>query len=154
MKKSTKITLASIFGAGVLMFAGCTAMVGGAVSEVDNAIKADQAEDKRAAEEDVKVTTCVIEETVLGKDLSSRVEITNNGTKRANYLIEGELLTADGNKVGELLASVSNLAPGKSSSQDFGGLFTGKDLASFKAGDKAECALVNVSRDEWSAAND
>jgi hypothetical protein len=154
MKKSTKIVLGSIAGGCVLLFGGCTLMVGAAVNEVDKSIKADEADDKRAADQDVKITKCeVTEEEFLGKDLSARVEITNNGEKRANYLVEGELLSSDGNKIGELLASVENLAPGKSSSQNFGGLFTSEDLKGVEIG-KADCSMVNVSRDEWLAAND
>lgn len=135
----------------LVFIGGCTALVGGAANEVDKAVKADEADDQRAAKEDVKITVCKIKnEEFVGRSVTSRVSIVNHGDKRANYVVEGEFLDDKGNKVGELLATVENLKPGTSTSQDFGGIFTDADLKGVKQG---SCALVKVTRDEWSAAN-
>lgn len=155
MSTGKKIALFGCLPATViaLLVVGGCAVVGGAfVNEVDKAVKADASEDARAAKEDVQITTCKItNDEFLGKDVDAKVVITNHGKKRADYLIQGELLDQDGNKVGdELLASVNNLAPGKSSTQDLTGLFTTDD---FKGVTKSSCSIVEVSRDEWTAAN-
>jgi hypothetical protein len=136
----------------ILVFAGgCMALVGGAAHEVDKAAKSDAKEDARAAREDIKITTCKItHDKFLGSEVRARVNITNNGKKRANYLVEGEFLDSKGNKVGELLATVNNLKPGTVSNRDFTGAFTSEDL---KGVTKGTCSIVTVSRDEWSAAN-
>lgn len=137
---------------GLLVMGGCAALVGGAANEIDKSIKKDEADDKRAAKEDVEITSCkVVNDDLLGPDLKAKVKITNHGDKRATYIVRGELLDQDGNKVGdELLATVDNLAPGKSSNQDFGGLFTADN---FKGVTDSTCKIVGVSREEWLADN-
>lgn len=136
---------------GLLIVGGCAVVGGAAINEVDKAVKADEKEDKRAAAEDVKLLSCKItNEEFVGKDVKATVKITNNGDKRANYLVEGEFLDQDGNKVDGLLATVDNLAPGASSTQNFGGLFTSDQLDGVS---KGSCKILKVSRDEWSAAN-
>ncbi len=130
---------------------GCMAMIGGAANEVDKAVKADASEDARAAKQDVKITTCKLKnDDILGRSVEARVEITNHGKKRANYLVEGEFIDANGNQVDTLTATVQNLAPGTSTSQDFVGLITPDDL---KDVTKGTCKVLKVTRDEWSAAN-
>lgn len=131
---------------------GCTALVGGAVHEAGKAVKANASEDARAAKRDVKITKCDLAAASVIGTLNSQVKITNHGKKRANYLVEGEVLDTNGNKVGELLASVSNLKPGTSTDQDFGGTFTSDD-ASADSVAGGSCSIVKVTRDEWSAAN-
>lgn len=87
---------------GILAFGGCAVIGGAFVNEVDKAVKADANEDARAAKQDVKITSCQITNNeLLGKDLKAKVKITNNGGKRANYLIQGELTDQGGNKVGD-----------------------------------------------------
>lgn len=135
----------------LLVAGGCAAMGGAVLNEVDKSVKADASEDARATKEDVKITGCTLkDDEFLGRDVDARVKITNHGKKRANYLVEGEFLDSKGNKIGELLATVNNLAPGASTSQGFDGLFTSDDL---KGVTKGSCSIVNVSRDEWTAAN-
>jgi hypothetical protein len=136
---------------GLLVVGGC-AVVGGAVADkVDKAVKADESDDKRAAKEDVELLSCkLVNEEFVGKDVKAKVKITNNGDKRANYVVDGEFLDDKGNKVDALLATVENLEPGKSSTQNFGGLFTSDQLEGV---DKGECKILKVTRDEWSAAN-
>ena len=137
---------------GLLVVGGCTALVGGAVNEVDKAVKADVAEDKRAMKEDVELLDCkLIDDEFVGKDVKSKVKVTNNGDKRATYLVTGEYLDQDGNKVGELLASVDSLEPGKSSTQNFSGLFTSDQ---FDGVSKGSCKILEVSRSELMAAQD
>lgn len=133
---------------GLLVVGGCAVLVGGAANEVDKAVKADEAEDKRAAKEDVKLESCKIENTVIGKDVKATVKITNNGDKRANYYVEGELVDQNGNKVDSLLATVEKLEPGKSSTQPFGGLITSDQLEGVS---KGTCKIQKVTRDEWLA---
>lgn len=136
----------------ILTFGGCAVLGGAVINEADKAVKADASEDARAAKEDVKITSCkIVEDEFLGMDLKAKVVITNHGKKRASYIVRGELLDSEQNKVGdELLATVENLAPGKSSTQDFTGLFTSDD---FKGVKDASCSVVGVSRDEWLADN-
>lgn len=137
---------------GLLVVGGCTAVVGGAVNEVDKAVKEDAADDKRAQAKDVKLLDCkLVDDEFTGKDVKAKVKITNNGDKRANYLVTGEYQDQDGNKVGELLASISDLEPGKSSTQNLSGLFTSDQ---FDGVTKGSCKILDVSRDEWLASND
>lgn len=154
MSTGSKVALFGCGGlvlVGALLFGGCAVVGGAMVNEVDKAVKKDAQEDARAAKEDVKVSKCqVTDDDLLGRDVDAKVKITNNGSKRADYAIEGEFLDQDGNKVGELLASIDNLAPGTSSTQNFGGLFTSDDL---KGVTKGSCTILDVSRSEWSAKN-
>lgn len=135
---------------GLIVVGGCTALVGGAAHEVDKAVKQDKKDDVRAKKEDVKLTSCKVEVSVIGKDVEAEVKITNHGKKRATYLVEGEFNTADGDQVGSLMASAENLAPGASTTQPFAGLFTSDQL---KGVTKGTCSVLKVQRDEWSAAN-
>lgn len=129
---------------GLLLIGGC-AVVGDAV------INEDIKEDKRAAKEDVKLLSCKItKEEFIGPNIESQVKITNNGKKRADYLVKGEYIDGKGNKVGELLATIDSLAPGTSTTQDFSGLFTSSQLEGVT---KGECKILEVTRNEWSAAN-
>lgn len=130
----------------LIAVSGCAAFAGKVVDEADKSIKAEQAK----AIDDVKMVTCEVTETVIGRDLESKVKITNHGSKRANYIVEGEFLDAKGNKVGELMATVNNLAPKTSSTQDFVGVFGPDDL---KGAEKGTCKIITVTRDEWLAAN-
>lgn len=136
----------------LLFLGGCAVLAGGAVHEVDKAVKADEKDDRRALKEDVQVTSCKITNGVLGRELKTAVKVTNHGTKRANYLIEGEFTDQKGRQVGSLTAAVENLAPGATSSpQEFGGvLITSDQLKGVTSG---TCKILKVSRDEWSAAN-
>lgn len=137
---------------GILAFGGCAVIGGAVINEADKAIKKDAKEDARAAKEDVKITSCkIVDQEFIGRELKTKVTITNHGKKRANYVIEGEFLNPKGDKVGELLATVQNLKPGTSTVQDFGGaLITPDDL---KGISKGSCSIVEVTRDEWTAAN-
>lgn len=138
--------------AAALLFGGCAVLGGAVINEADKAVKADQKEDARAAEKDIKISSCSLTaDELLGPHLEAKVKITNNGSKRANYLVEGEFLDQKGDKVGEMLATVSNLAPGTSTTQDFGGLITADNL---KDVTKGSCSIVKVTRDEWLAANE
>lgn len=134
---------------GLLLFGGCAVLAGTAVNEVDKAVKADASEDARAAREDVQLTSCRIDDGLI-RDVKASVKITNNGDKRATYSVKGEFLDTDGNKVGELLAYVENLAPGTSSTQPFSGFFTSVQLDGVTSG---TCKILEVSRDEWLAVN-
>lgn len=137
---------------GGLGFAGCAVVGGAVVNEVDKSVKADAADDKRAAKEDVDLLHCkIVDEEFVGKGVDAKVKITNNGEKRADYFVEGEFLDQDGNKVEELIATVSELEAGKSSTQDFSGFITDDQLKGVTEG---TCKILKVSRDEWSAAND
>lgn len=130
---------------------GCAVIVGSAANEIDKSVKADSAEDKRAAREDVTIRRCdLVTEEYVGRLVKARVHIKNNGNKRANYIVEGEYLDSKGNKVGELLATVNNLAPNTGTEQNFGDAIMPDDL---KGVTKGECKIVDVTRDEWSAAN-
>jgi hypothetical protein len=141
----------ALFGCLPIILGGLL-IVGGCAVLVDKAVTDDAADDKRAAKEDVKLTACeVVNDEFLGKDVKAKVKITNNGDKRATYLVKGEYLDQDGNKVGELLASVDDLGPGKSSTQNFSGLFTSDQ---FEGVTKGSCTILDVSRDEWLASND
>lgn len=136
---------------GVLLFGGCAVIGGAVINEADKADKADQSADARAEKEDVKLLSCEItNEGLIGFDVEAKVKITNNGDKRANYLIEGEFIDQNGNKIDQLLATVENLAPGASSTQNFSGLFTSEQLEDVS---KGTCKILDVTRDEWSAAN-
>lgn len=148
MSTGAKVTV-GCGGAALLalvLVGGCAAVVGKGVDSVDKAVKADQA----AARADVELLSCEVTESVIGPEVTSSVKITNSGKERANYLVEGEYLDAEGNKVGELLATVENLAPGTSSTQPFAGLFTSDQLKGVKGG---ECKIVDVTRDDFFAAN-
>lgn len=130
----------------LVLVGGCAALVGKGIDSADKAIKADQA----SARKDVELLSCEVTESVIGPDVEATVKITNSGKERANYLVEGEYLDAKGNKVGELLASIENLSPGTSSKQPFTGLFTSDQLKGVKGG---ECKIVDVTRDDFFAAN-
>lgn len=134
---------------GLLIVGGCAVVGGAVVNEVDKSVKADAAEDKRAATEDVQLLSCAVKDEGIGPDVKAQVKITNNGKKRANYYVEGEFLNPQGDKVGELFATVDNLEKSKSSTQPFTGLFTSEQLA---GADKGTCKILKVTRDEWSAA--
>lgn len=134
----------------LVVLGGCAAFGGAVLNEADKAVKADAADDKRAAKEDVSLLKCEVVDSVIGPEVKSQVKITNNGKKRANYYVEGEFLKPDGNKVGELVASINNLEPGKSTTQDFSGLITSDQLAGVT---KGICKIIDVTRDEWLAAN-
>jgi hypothetical protein len=135
---------------GLLTLGGCAVVGGAFINEVDKEIKKDEADDKRAATEDVELLSCKIEDSVIGPDLKAKVKITNNGDKRANYSIDGEFLDQDGNQVDSLLAYVENLAPGASSTQNFHGFITSDQLDGVT---KGSCKILDVSRSEWSAVN-
>lgn len=135
---------------GLLVVGGCTAFVGGVANEVDKSVKADEAEDQRAAREDVKVLDCkIVDDGFEGKQLKARVEITNNGKKRADYVVEGAFTEGKSN-IGELLATTTKLDPGESTKKDFGYMVAGEDLKDVTRG---TCEVRKVSRDEWSAKN-
>lgn len=137
---------------GLLIVGGCAAMVGGAAHEVDKSIKADAKEDKRAAAQDVALTSCKIVNSPLGRELKAKVKITNHGKKRANYLVEGEFLNQKGNQVSDLTATAENLAPGSATGDlEFGGALISSDQLAGVT--KGTCKILKVSRDEWSAAN-
>lgn len=137
---------------GGIAFAGCTALVGGAVNEVDKAIEADQKEDQRALHEDVELVDCkVVNDELLGREVKGKVRITNNGDKRATYLVTGEFLDDNGDKIDELLASVDDLEPGKSSTQNFTNLITSDQL---KGVQKGTCKVLDVDRSEMLAKGD
>ena len=136
---------------GLLIVGGCAVVGGAVVNEVDKSVKADAADDKRAASEDVDVTQCeIVNEQFGGRSVTAEVKVTNNGKKRADYFIEGEFLDQDGNKVDALYATIEDLEAGKSSTQDFSGAIFDEQL---KGVTKGSCKLLDVSRDEWSAAN-
>lgn len=139
------------FVLGSLLLGGC-AVVGGAMfNEVDKAVKKDAQDDKRAAKEDVELLSCkIVDDNLIGRDLKAQVKITNNGKERANYQVEGELLDQKGNKVEELFTSVDDLAPGTSSTQNFGGMITSDQLDGVT---KGQCKILDVTRDEWLASN-
>jgi hypothetical protein len=153
MSTGKKISLGCILPIVVIgAFAGgCAALVGGAAHEADKSAKADRKEDARALKEDVKVTTCEIRTGALGREAVTKVKITNHGKKRANYLIEGEMVDSKRNQLGDLLASATNLAPGASTTQEFGGSLIASDQ--LKSVGPGTCRVLEVTRDEWSAAN-
>lgn len=136
---------------GVLAFGGCLAVGGAALNEASKSVERSKADDKRAAEEDVELLSCeLVDEEFGGKDVKAKIKFTNHGKKRADYFVKGEYLDQKGNKVDELLASVDDLEPGKSSTQNFGGLITSDQLAHVT---KGECKILDVTRSEWSASN-
>lgn len=153
MSTNKKVALFGCLPGALLVvfgFVGCMAVGGAVVNEASKTIEEDAADDKRAAKEDVELLSCkLVTEDFLGKDVKAKVKITNNGDKRANYLVTGEFLDQDGNKVEELLASVESLEPGKSSTQDFTGLITSDQLKGVKEG---SCVLLEVDRSELLAA--
>lgn len=134
---------------GILILGSCGAVLGTAAVEVDKQVKADASDDIRAAREDVEITSCVIEEDGFLKDVAAKVKVTNHGTKRANYYIQGEFLDLSGNQVDTLDAYVQNLAPGASTTQRFAGIFVSGQLDGVT---KGTCKILDVSRDEFSAA--
>lgn len=136
---------------GALLFGGCAVIGATAINEVDKSVKSAKADDARAEKEDVKVAACKVSESVIGLGLEATVKVTNHGDERADYVIEGEFLAENGDQVSGLLATVTNLAPGKSTTQDFGGVLVSSGQLE-KAGD-GSCAIVDVSRSEWTAAN-
>lgn len=154
MSTGSKIALfgcGGLFVVGALLFGGCAVIGGAVINEADKAVKKDAQEDKRAAEKDVKLLSCkIVDEEFTGRTLKAKVKITNNGKKRANYLIEGEFKDQKGNQVDSLNASVQNLAPGASTTKDFLGLITSEQLDGVT---KGTCEILDVTRDEWSAAN-
>lgn len=132
---------------GMALMGGCAVLAGTAVSEIDKEVK----KDARAARQDVELVSCEItDEEFTGRDVKAKVKITNHGDKRANYIIEGEFLDQNDNQVDSLTATVSNLAPGKSTTQDFVGLFTSSQLEGVT---KGSCKILDVTRDEFFAAN-
>ena len=134
----------------ILVVGGCTVVAGSVLNEVDKSVKADKAEDERAAREDVKIVQCrIVEEEFVGRQLKAQVEITNHGKKRADYVVEGAY-TEGKSSIGELTATTSKLDPGESIKKDFGYLVSGEDLKGVTNG---KCELRNVMRDEWSAGN-
>lgn len=137
---------------GILAFGGCAVIGGAVVNEVDNAIEADEKEDLRALREDVKIADCkVITDEFFGREVKAKVKITNNGNKRADYVVTGEFLDDNGDKVEELIATVESLEPGKSSTQDFTGLITSDQLKGVKEG---TCKVLDVDRSELLAKGD
>ncbi len=136
----------------IVFVGGCAALVGGAANEVDKQVQKDKAADARAAKEDVELVSCkvVTDNEIIGPDVEAKVKVTNNGTKRANYWIEGEFLDVKGNQVDSLDAYVENLAPGASTTRDFTGIFVGGQLDGVT---KGTCKILDVSRDEFFAAN-
>lgn len=136
---------------GLLFLGSCAALAGSAVNEIDKSVKADERDDARAAKEDVKVTACAVELGSFGKEATTKIRITNHGNKRADYLVEGEFLDRKGNKLGDLLATTSNLAPGSSTVQEFGGVLITPDT--LRGVTDGTCKVLKVSRDEWSAVN-
>lgn len=135
---------------GVLAFGGCAVVGGVVLNEADKAVKADQKADARA-KKDVELISCEITaEDYIGLNVEAKVKITNGGKKRANYVVEGEFLDQDGNKIDQLLATVDDLAPGSSSTQNFTGLFTTDQLEDVT---KGTCKILDVTRSEWLASN-
>lgn len=136
----------------VLAFAGgCAVLAGTAVNEIDKQVRADKSDDVRAAKEDVKIVSCkVVKDDILGPNVEAKVKVTNHGKKRANYYVQGEFLDEDGNQFDTLDSYVRNLAPGSSTTQDFTGTFVPGELQGV---DKGTCKILDVSRDEFLAAN-
>lgn len=135
---------------GILAFGGCAVIGGAVVNEVDNAIEAEQKDDHRALREDVKLTGCdIVTDEFFGREVKAKVKVTNNGDKRADYVVTGEFLDDNRDKVEELIAVVDSLEPGKSSTQDFSGLITSDQLKGIKQG---SCVLLEVDRSELLAA--
>ncbi|MDX3831378.1 hypothetical protein [Streptomyces europaeiscabiei] len=133
---------------GLLFLGGCAVLVGGVAEEVDEGIKRDQksseAENKRAGEEDVKITACSIgDDGFGGQELKVKLQVTNNGKDRASYLVEGEVTDQDGNQITTINAFAKDLNHGKSKTENNAAFATGEDL---KDATKITCKILNVDR--------
>ncbi len=153
MRTGTKWALGCAVPAvlALVLVGGCAALFGSAAKEVDKQVQADKKADVRAAKEDVRLLSCKVvnENEFIGPDVRAQVKITNNGDKRASYWISGEFLDGKGDQVDSLDAYVQNLAPGASATRDFTGIFVPGQLKGVTEG---TCKILDVSRDEYSAA--
>jgi hypothetical protein len=153
MRTGTKIALwvGIPTGCFLILVGGCAALVGSAANEVDKQVQADKKADVRAAKEDVKLLSCKVvnENEFIGPDVKAQVKITNHGDRRASYWVAGEFLDAKGDQVDSLDTYVENLAPGASATRDFAGIFVPGQLDGVT---KGTCKILDVSRDEYSAA--
>jgi hypothetical protein len=133
---------------GLLFLGGCAVLVGGAANEVDKEIKREQkageAENKRAGEEDIKITACGMgDDGFGGQELKVKLLVTNNGKDRASYLIEGEVTDQDGNQITTIDAFAKDLNHGKSKAENNAAFASGEDL---KGVTKVTCKILNVDR--------
>jgi hypothetical protein len=88
---------------------------------------------KNPPQNDVAVTQCAAGR--FGPDV--KVRITNNTSKRSNYMVSLNLETADGTKVGEGSAMSNNIDPGQVAEED---------VFATSSGEFAKCTVKNVER--------
>lgn len=86
-------------------FVACTAMVGGAVSEIDKELK----ENKELKTKQVEINKCT--KTDFGF-VEIRYTVTNDFAEEQSYLIQFEIKDADGVRTGEAHAALNNIAAG------------------------------------------
>ncbi|WP_175412553.1 DUF4190 domain-containing protein [Streptomyces sp. TRM64462] len=95
---------------------------------------------------DFRVSKCAVVTGELGKELTLHIDYTNNGDRRYNYFLEGEVL-ADGKKVSDFMSTADNLAPKQTfTDKDAGILVSGEKLEGAK---KVECKVVTANRNDF-----
>ena len=98
--------------------------------------KAEAADTSKAGMDDVKITSCSVDE--LTKFPSAKVTITNKSSKTSNYAVEIEFTDSKGTRLDEGMASTNNLAPKQVSKQTAGGLT--------EASGPIKCKITDVTR--------
>lgn len=145
---------------GLVLIGGCVAVVGDAAEEVgkeldknyDSAVVAPSGSAKAGEPDitqDVKLASCAVKTGEFDmKELEVKVEYTNSGDRRFNYLAEGEILV-NGEKKADLLSTASNLAPAQKYTDENAGALAYNVAKDAKATDKIECKIVKVSRNSY-----
>ncbi|MEU9110584.1 DUF4190 domain-containing protein [Streptomyces sp. NPDC048483] len=118
--------------------------VDGARKDIKHEQKQGQVENKRAATEDVKITTCAIKPDGLGgRELDVKLLVTNNGKDRAGYSIEGEAVDQNGDQITTIDAYVSDLNHGAKKRENDAAFAMDDDL---KDVTKVTCKILDVDR--------
>ncbi|MFD9408097.1 DUF1720 domain-containing protein [Streptomyces sp. NPDC059989] len=151
---------------GLILVAGCTAVVGKAADDVSKELdknhdsaavapsgSAKAGDTSKVGEpditKDVKVTACAVKTGDYDlKELEVKIDYTNSGDRRFSYLVEGEVLV-NGEKKADLLSTASNLAPGQKYTDENAGALGYEIAKAAKSGDKIECKLLKVSRNSY-----
>lgn len=127
MRKLTLVLLAfGLVATGAACTAPTTTQKGGVTSSPGNN------EHKSAA--DVAVTSCSHSDGFA----TIKVTITNQTSKRSNYILTANILDASGAKVGEAFGASNNVEAGQVAYETMSGTYTG--------GAPAKCVMTDVTR--------
>jgi len=135
-KHTVRNVLLILTGIGVLMFGGCTALVVGAASSVDTAIKESDKAD--AAEVEDVTDPKIIQDRYLDE---AEVTVTNSSSKTSDYSIEVSAENASGSKqYATTFMYIENVKPGQTR--------TDSTMLDEQVPDDAVITVVDVDRSE------